>query len=292
MPRKSWLRRRRSEPARARSNLRQTWRNAILRSINLNALCSAVEHARFRWAGALVHVVARGLSGGEAAGAALLSFALPGRRQRAASGSGGPASGRLPRSRCISFAWTASVTVYVAFHDDVIGAILTRQAEMKAAYEDRLAEARARLDEAASRQLLERNSFNGKVNEVISRQARLEQRGAIVAALAGTEARNARVAARRQAATPNPADALSAIEALGPSTAPRASVEDSARAYAPLPGPGVEPRAVKPHPIDESGETLSAVPSDAPFTTASMEERQTISIPRRALHSWIPRSTG
>ncbi len=50
------------------------------------------------------------------------------------------------------FAWTGSVTLYLAFHDDVIGAILARQAEMKAGYEDRLAEARARLDEAASRQ--------------------------------------------------------------------------------------------------------------------------------------------
>jgi hypothetical protein len=178
--------------------------------------------------------------------------------------------GALAALALISFAWTASVTVYVAFHDDLMGAILMRQAEMKAAYEDRLAEARAQLDEAASRQLLERNSFNGKVNEVMSRQARLEQRGAIVAALAGTEARNQRVAARRQAATPNPADALSAIQALGPPTAPRASVDDAARAYAPLPGPGVEPRAVKPHPIDESGETLSALPSDAPFTTASV----------------------
>jgi murein DD-endopeptidase MepM/ murein hydrolase activator NlpD len=178
--------------------------------------------------------------------------------------------GALAALALISFAWTASVTVYVAFHDDLMGAILMRQAEMKAAYEDRLAEARAQLDEAASRQLLERNSFNGKVNEVMSRQARLEQRGAIVAALAGTEARNQRVAAQRQAATPNPADALSAIQALGPSTAPRASAGDAARAYAPLPGPGVEPRAVKPHPIDESGETLSALPSDAPFTTASV----------------------
>ena len=179
--------------------------------------------------------------------------------------------GALAALALLSLAWTASVTVYVAFHDDVIGAILTRQAEMTAAYEDRLAEARARLDEAASRQLLERNSFNGKVNEVISRQARLEQRGAIVAALAGTEARNQRVVARRQAATPNPADALSAIQSLAPPTAPPAGVDNSARAYAPLPGPGVEPRAVKPHPIDdESGETLSALPSDAPFTTASV----------------------
>jgi murein DD-endopeptidase MepM/ murein hydrolase activator NlpD len=117
--------------------------------------------------------------------------------------------------------------------------------------------------------LLERNSFNGKVSEVISRQARLEQRGAIVAALAETEARN--LSTRRQIAKSLGApDAVSAIQALAPRTAPGASVDDGARAYAPVPQPGLEPRAVKPHPIDESGETLSALPSDAPFTTASV----------------------
>jgi len=178
--------------------------------------------------------------------------------------------GAIAALALLFFAWTASITLYVAFHDDVIGAILARQVQMKAAYEDRLAEARARLDEAASRQLLERNSFNGKVNEVMSRQARLEQRGAIVAALAETES-NPSLAGRRQAATfPNPPDALSAIRALGPPTAPGTSADDPVRAYAPLSDPGVEPRAVKPHPIDESRDTLSALPSDAPFTTASV----------------------
>ena len=143
---------------------------------------------------------------------------------------------------------------------------------MRAAYEDRLAEARAQLDEAASRQMLERNSFKGEVSEVIvpagpARTARRDRRRA--------RRRDGSAqpvpAARRQAATANPADALSAIEALGPPTAaPGASVDDAARAYAPLPEPGAAPRAVKPHPIDESGETLSALPSDAPFTTASV----------------------
>jgi murein DD-endopeptidase MepM/ murein hydrolase activator NlpD len=163
------------------------------------------------------------------------------------------------------------VTLYVAFHDDVVGAIIARQAEMKAAYEDRLAEARARLDEAASRQLLERNSFKGKVNEVMSRQARLEQRSAIVAALAETQAHNQRLASRRQpAALPDPPDALSAIRALGPPMAADPSADGAVRAYAPLLDPGVAPRPVKPHPIDEQAETLSALPSDAPFTTASV----------------------
>src|SRR3984957_20328205 len=147
--------------------------------------------------------------------------------------------GALAALALISFAWTAPVTVYVAFHDDLMGAILARQAEMKAAYEDRLAEARAQLDEAASRQLLERNSFNGKVSGVISRQARLDRRGAIVPALAETEARN--LSARRQIAKSLGApDAVSAIQALPPPTAPGAIVDDDARAYAPVPPPGVE----------------------------------------------------
>jgi murein DD-endopeptidase MepM/ murein hydrolase activator NlpD len=171
----------------------------------------------------------------------------------------------------LAVAWSAAVTLYVAFHDDVMGAILARQAEMKAAYEDRLAEARARFDEAASRQLLERNSIKSKVDEVLSRQARLEQRGAIVVALAETEAHSLSRLARREAATPNPPDALSAIQALGPPTAAGASADDSARAYAPLPEPSVAPRTVKPHPIDESEDTLSALPSDAPFTTGSVK---------------------
>ena len=117
-------------------------------------------------------------------------------------------------ARAGPFAWTASITLYVAFHDAVIGAIVARQVEMRAAYEDRLAEARARLDEAASRQMLERSSFQGKLNEVTLRQARLEQRSVVVAALAQTEARNQRAAARSRDTTPSPADAISAIQAL------------------------------------------------------------------------------
>ena len=99
---------------------------------------------------------------------------------------------------------------------------------MRAAYEDRLPQARAQLDAAASRQMLERNSFKREVSEVTSRQARLEQRGAIVAALAAeTEARNPSPAARRRTATASPSDALSAIQALGPPTAaPGASADE------------------------------------------------------------------
>ena len=221
----------------------------------------------FRRAGALVHVVARGLPSSRAR---TIAFRSPGARRFERCGCRRAGVWAIAALALLLFAWTGSVTLYLAFHDDVIGAILARQAEMKAGYEDRLADARARLDEAASRQLLERNSFKGAVNAIMSRQSRLEQRGAIVAALAETEARNPSSTARRQATTPSPADALGAIQALAPPMPAGESVDDAARAYAPPPEPRFESRAVKPHPIDEFGDTLSALPSGAPFTTASV----------------------
>ncbi len=170
----------------------------------------------------------------------------------------------------LSFVWASAVTLYVVFHDDLMGAILARQVEMRAAYEDRLAEARVQLDEAASRQLLERNSFNSRVSEVVSRQARLEQRGAIMAALVKTEADDASAFGRRRPAPlMDSPDAVGAIRALGPPPTAGEDAGASARAYAPLPDP-VEPRVIKPHPIGESGENLSALPPEAPFTTASV----------------------
>ena len=160
----------------------------------------------------------------------------------------------------ISLAWAAAATAYVALHDELIGAIVARQAQMETAYEDRLAEARARLDEVASRQLLDQNSFEGKVHELLSRQARLEQRGAIVAALAAeTDARNPSPLAPRRAAAFNFApDALGAIQALSPQP-PADGAGGAARAYAPSSDLSVEPRPAKPHPVDDTPETVSAL---------------------------------
>ena len=169
------------------------------------------------------------------------------------------------------FAWAAAAAAYVAFHDDLMGALVARQAEMETDYEDRLAEARARLDEVASRQLLDQNSFEGKMHELLSRQAQLEQRGAIVAALAGETAGHnpSPLAPGRAAAVKFAPDALGAIQAFGP-PAPADGIGGAARAYAPPSGLSVEPRAVKPHPIDETGQTLSALTGDGPAAPANL----------------------
>ena len=104
----------------------------------------------------------------------------------------------------------------------------------------------------------------------MSRQARLERRGAIIAALAGdTEGRNPSPLKHREAASSaSPTDALGAIQTFGPPT-PAGAGAGEARAYAPLSGLRVEPRADKPHPVDEKGETLSALTGAAPPAPAS-----------------------
>ena len=82
-------------------------------------------------------------------------------------------------------AWSLGASLFIVFHDDMLGAIVAREADMQYAYEDRLAEAHAELDRVTSRQLLDQNSFEGKVHELLSRQAQLEQRTSIVASMAG-----------------------------------------------------------------------------------------------------------
>jgi murein DD-endopeptidase MepM/ murein hydrolase activator NlpD len=128
------------------------------------------------------------------------------------------------------------------------------------AYESRLADARAQLEEAATLRAADRSSFETRLAKLISRQARLEKRGAIVAALAESEARNQPALA---AAAPSPANALSAIQALAPAAQAQASPV-TAPAYAPLPAPAIDPRSPKPHPIDELGGANGGLPAEAP----------------------------
>ena len=156
-------------------------------------------------------------------------------------------------------AWSLGATLFIIFHDDMLGAIVAREADMQYAYEDRLADAHAQLDRVTSRQLLDQNSFEGKVHELLSRQAQLEQRTSIVASMAGqaglggeTYASLAEHARLKQAnvGPKAPATALMAIGAGRAQPAAADSVLDSVKAFAPVdsnerlaPGPGQAPPA-------------------------------------------------
>ena len=75
-------------------------------------------------------------------------------------------------------AWSAATATYFAFRDDVLTRLVARQAEMQYAYEDRIAELRARVDRTTSRQLLDQEQYDQKLNQIMRRQALLEQRAA------------------------------------------------------------------------------------------------------------------
>ena len=152
----------------------------------------------------------------------------------------------------LSLGWAAATTVYLVFHDDMLAALAARQSELQYAYEDRLAEARSDLDRVAGRQLLDQSSFEGKLHDLLSRQARLEQRGSIVAALAEQTTRSLAAAeprARLAAAATPAGSALSAIGAASPLVPSDSVVGAAARAFAPVdPAPAAAPR---PKPVDD-----------------------------------------
>ena len=76
--------------------------------------------------------------------------------------------------------WSIATGTYFAFHDDVLTRLVGRQAEMQFAYEDRIAELRAQVDRITSRQLLDQEQFEKKLNALLQRQAVLEQRSSIL----------------------------------------------------------------------------------------------------------------
>jgi murein DD-endopeptidase MepM/ murein hydrolase activator NlpD len=76
----------------------------------------------------------------------------------------------------IMAAWSITSATYLAFRDDVLRTLIARQAEQQFAYEDRIAELRAQIDRTTSRQLLDQEQFEQKLDELMRRQSLLESR--------------------------------------------------------------------------------------------------------------------
>src|SRR3954454_21752737 len=70
-------------------------------------------------------------------------------------------------------AWSAATATYFAFRDDVLTRLIARQADMQYAYEDRIAELRAKIDRTTSRQLLDQEQFDQKLDQIMRRQSAL-----------------------------------------------------------------------------------------------------------------------
>ena len=74
--------------------------------------------------------------------------------------------------------WTITTATYFAFRDDVLTRLMARQADMQFGYEDRIAELRSQVDRVSSRQLLDQEQYEQKLDEILRRQSMLESRAA------------------------------------------------------------------------------------------------------------------
>src|SRR5947209_9911171 len=79
--------------------------------------------------------------------------------------------------------WSAVTATYFAFRDDLLTRLIARQADMQYAYEDRIADLRGQVDRLASRQLLDQEQYEQKLDQVVRRQSALEQRSATLSAV-------------------------------------------------------------------------------------------------------------
>jgi murein DD-endopeptidase MepM/ murein hydrolase activator NlpD len=77
--------------------------------------------------------------------------------------------------------WSLATGTYFAFHDDVLSRLIARQKDQQFAYEDRIAELRAQVDRITSRQLLNQEQFEQKLEQVMRRQTTLESRASTLA---------------------------------------------------------------------------------------------------------------
>ncbi len=136
-----------------------------------------------------------------------------------------------------------AATSYLVLRDDLIGATMARQARMQHDYEDRISALRAQVDRVTSRQLLDQQVVEGKVEKLMQQQLALSERhGKLDALLNRAESSGVEAIAPQSDDKPvtdgRRADAAGAIDAIM-GIAPKKKTE---LAYAPT-GESVADRA-------------------------------------------------
>ena len=80
--------------------------------------------------------------------------------------------------------WSITTATYFAFHDDVLKGLMARERAKQYAYEDRIADLRAQIDRTTSRQLLDQEQFEQKLDDLMRRQSTLESRASALSGVA------------------------------------------------------------------------------------------------------------
>ncbi len=97
-----------------------------------------------------------------------------------------------------------SATAYLVFRDDLISASFANQARVKHEYEDRIAALRTKLDRVTSRQLLDQQAIEARVQELMARQDSIGQRSSRMTNLLDAAKKRGLNATRTTGAIPVP----------------------------------------------------------------------------------------
>lgn len=135
----------------------------------------------------------------------------------------------------------AGATAYVVFHDNVVASLMARQTQIQYAYEDRLDAMRGELQRQTAHATSERDLFDSRLQDLMSRESRLENRAAVVASLATMTG----LTAGGQAAVTGDNRISNPLAAMQPALPAR---PPAALGYATAPAPSPFPRAAKPRP--------------------------------------------
>ncbi len=80
--------------------------------------------------------------------------------------------------------WAGVASWFIFARDDLAARMIRRETARQYAYEDRIAHLRQEIDRLSSRQLLDQDSVEYRLSELVSRQTQLESRQAVVATIA------------------------------------------------------------------------------------------------------------
>ncbi len=111
--------------------------------------------------------------------------------------------------------WSITAATYLAFRDDVLRTLIARQAQQQFGYEDRIADLRAQIDRTTSRQLLDQEQFEQKLDELTRRQAALESRANALSNFADPATTGSIGPAARQGRDPAPPSHVGRQSSIG-----------------------------------------------------------------------------
>lgn len=165
--------------------------------------------------------------------------------------------------------------LYIAFHDDLVASLMSRQAAQQYAYEDRIAGLRAELERQSHRRSIDQAAVERKVRDLVLREAKLEGRSGVLASLAG---RTDPVRGATESSKRGPGVAAQRVAAamdVGSPPKPQASeLPGGVLSYAPAATLAAGPWArTKPHPEPELGAPESEA-IKAPGPLSALENQQ------------------